>query len=606
MNGNVLFEIKNLQKKFGSLTVFDGLNETICKGDVVVIIGPSGGGKSTFIRCLNLLEQPTAGKIYFEGEDITAKGFDVNKHRQKVGMVFQQFNLFNNLTVLENITISLTKVKKQSEEESKEKALKLLKRVGLENKANAYPSQLSGGQKQRIAIVRALAMEPDVLLFDEPTSALDPEMVGEVLQVISDLARDGITMVVVTHEMGFARKVGTRVLFMDGGQIAEQGTPEEIFEHPQNARTKSSYPRSSTSFNKQKIKFTILLEETKMLHTINPKILFLKQEDVIKAGLLDMKQILAVTEKTYAMLGQGLIKNTPKTNTSIPDKENWQSFFNAMPCYIGGDINIGGIKWAAESKKNATIPGIPYGIDISILSDPETVLPFCILDGTLITAMRTSAVGGLMAKYAAPSNADTACLVGAGVIGRTMISAVHEALPQIKTMYLCDIDVAKAEGIAKEYGDSLGVEIIPTSDSKAAALKSQLIVGETTAPKPFMDTSWLTPGCGLVSMHSNEVMEDVFLKADGIVADYWTQLKQHTNPLSKLTKEGKLDESQIMDLSELVLGTKKLRTSDDQFVAAASMGLGALDIMIAYQLYLNATEMGIGTKVNLWDKPLWE
>ena len=238
MNGNVLFEIKDLQKKFGSLTVFDGLSETICKGDVVVIIGPSGGGKSTFIRCLNLLEQPTAGKIYFEGEDITVKGFDVNKHRQKVGMVFQQFNLFNNLTVLENITISLTKVKKQSEEESKEKALKLLKRVGLEDKANAYPSQLSGGQKQRIAIVRALAMEPDVLLFDEPTSALDPEMVGEVLQVISDLARDGITMVVVTHEMGFARKVGTRVLFMDGGQITEQGTPEEIFEHPQNARTK--------------------------------------------------------------------------------------------------------------------------------------------------------------------------------------------------------------------------------------------------------------------------------------------------------------------------------------------------------------------------------
>ena len=238
MNGNVLFEIKDLQKKFGSLTVFDGLRETICKGDVVVIIGPSGGGKSTFIRCLNLLEQTTAGKIYFEGEDITAKGFDVNRHRQKVGMVFQQFNLFNNLTVLENITISLTKVKKQSEEESKEKALKLLKRVGLEDKANAYPSQLSGWQKQRIAIVRALAMEPDVLLFDEPTSALDPEMVGEVLQVISDLARDGITMVVVTHEMGFARKAGTRVLFMDGGQIAEQGTPEEIFEYPQNARTK--------------------------------------------------------------------------------------------------------------------------------------------------------------------------------------------------------------------------------------------------------------------------------------------------------------------------------------------------------------------------------
>ena len=238
MNDNVLFEIKGLQKKFGELTVFDGLDETISKGDVVVIIGPSGGGKSTFIRCLNLLEQPTAGTILFEGQDITAKGFDVNRHRQKVGMVFQQFNLFNNLTVLENITISQIKVKGLSQAESEAKAMTLLKRVGLDDKAGSYPSQLSGGQKQRIAIVRALAMEPDVLLFDEPTSALDPEMVGEVLQVISDLAKDGITMVVVTHEMGFARKVGTRVLFKDGGQIAEEGTPEQIFEHPQNPRTK--------------------------------------------------------------------------------------------------------------------------------------------------------------------------------------------------------------------------------------------------------------------------------------------------------------------------------------------------------------------------------
>ena len=178
-----------------------------------------------------------------------------------------------------------------------------------------------------------------------------------------------------------------------------------------------------------------------MLHTINPEILFLKQEDVIKAGLLDMKQILAVTEKTYAMLGQGLIKNPPKTNTSIPDKENWQSFFNAMPCYIGGDINIGGIKWAAESKKNATIPGIPYGIDISILSDPVTVLPFCIQDGTIITAMRTSAVAGLQAKYCAPSDTDTATLIGAGVIGRTMIMAICEAIPTVKTIYLCDLDL---------------------------------------------------------------------------------------------------------------------------------------------------------------------
>ncbi len=238
MNGNVMFEVKDLCKSFGELQVLKGLNETFYKGDVAAIIGPSGSGKSTFIRCLNLLEQPTSGSIIFEGTDITAKGFDVNRHRQKVGMVFQQFNLFNNLSILDNVTISMEKVKHVSHAEAEAKAMALLKRVGLDSKAESFPSQLSGGQKQRIAIVRALALEPDVLLFDEPTSALDPEMVGEVLQVISDLAAEGITMVVVTHEMGFARKVANRVLFMDGGQIAEQGTPEEIFEHPQNPRTK--------------------------------------------------------------------------------------------------------------------------------------------------------------------------------------------------------------------------------------------------------------------------------------------------------------------------------------------------------------------------------
>ena len=238
MNGNVMFEVKDLCKSFGELQVLKGLNETFYKGDVAAVIGPSGSGKSTFIRCLNLLEQPTSGSIFFEGTDITAKGFDVNKHRQKVGMVFQQFNLFNNLSILDNVTISMEKVKHVSHAEAEAKAMALLKRVGLDSKAGSFPSQLSGGQKQRIAIVRALALEPDVLLCDEPTSALDPEMVGEVLQVISDLAVEGITMVVVTHEMGFARKVANRVLFMDGGQIAEQGTPEEIFEHPQNPRTK--------------------------------------------------------------------------------------------------------------------------------------------------------------------------------------------------------------------------------------------------------------------------------------------------------------------------------------------------------------------------------
>ena len=243
MTGDVLFEIKDLRKSFGELEVLKGINTTIRKGEVVVVIGPSGSGKSTFIRCLNLLEMPTGGQIVFEGENITGKGYAAHKHREKVGMVFQQFNLFNNLTVLENITVSQKNVKKTDPKTAEEKARSLLRRVGLEDKADAYPSQLSGGQKQRIAIVRAMAMEPDVMLFDEPTSALDPEMVGEVLSVIQDLAKEGVTMVVVTHEMSFARKVGTRILFMDGGVIAEEGTPQQIFDNPQNDRTKDFLSR---------------------------------------------------------------------------------------------------------------------------------------------------------------------------------------------------------------------------------------------------------------------------------------------------------------------------------------------------------------------------
>lgn len=236
MNGNVMFEVKDLCKSFGELQVLKGLNETFYKGDVAAVIGPSGSGKSTFIRCLNLLEQPTSGSIFFEGTDITAKGFDVNKHRQKVGMVFQQFNLFNNLSILDNVTISMEKVKHVSHAEAEAKAMALLKRVGLDSKAGSFPSQLSGGQKQRIAIARALAMNPDVMLFDEPTSALDPEMVGEVLEIMKELAESGMTMVVVTHEMGFAREVATRVVFINEGNIQEENTPQEFFANPQNPR----------------------------------------------------------------------------------------------------------------------------------------------------------------------------------------------------------------------------------------------------------------------------------------------------------------------------------------------------------------------------------
>lgn len=237
-NTQTLFEIKELSKDFGSLKVLNQISTTISKGEVVVIVGPSGSGKSTFLRSLNLLEVPTGGTILFEGQDITDPKCDINKHRQKIGMVFQHFNLFPHKTILENMTLAPIKVLKKSKADAEKQAMELLKRVGLEEKANAYPSQLSGGQKQRVAIVRSLCMDPDVILFDEPTSALDPEMVGEVLNVMSDLAQSGMTMVIVTHEMGFAKEVGTRVLFIDEGQIKEENAPKEFFEAPKNERLK--------------------------------------------------------------------------------------------------------------------------------------------------------------------------------------------------------------------------------------------------------------------------------------------------------------------------------------------------------------------------------
>ena len=237
-NGEVLIRVEGLRKSFGDFYALDGINEEIRKGEVVVIVGPSGSGKSTFLRSLNLLEVPTEGHIYFENVDLTDKNVDLDKHRQKMGMVFQHFNLFPHKTILENITLAPIKLLKKSKEEAETRAMELLKLVNLEEKANSYPSQLSGGQKQRIAIVRSLAMDPDVMLFDEPTSALDPEMVGEVLELMKQLARDGMTMVVVTHEMGFAKEVGTRVLFVDEGKVKEQAEPEEFFEHPKDERLK--------------------------------------------------------------------------------------------------------------------------------------------------------------------------------------------------------------------------------------------------------------------------------------------------------------------------------------------------------------------------------
>lgn len=233
-----MIKVTGLKKHFGDLEVLKGIDQHIKQGEKVVVIGPSGSGKSTFLRCLNLLEVPTEGEILIEGESITAPKTNVNKIREKMGMVFQQFNLFPHLTILENITLAPVMLKKMTKDQAKEKAMELLRRVGLEEKAEAYPVQLSGGQKQRVAIARALAMNPEIMLFDEPTSALDPEMVGEVLDVMKDLAESGMTMVIVTHEMGFAREVASRVIFMDQGIIMENGTPEEVFTNPKNERTK--------------------------------------------------------------------------------------------------------------------------------------------------------------------------------------------------------------------------------------------------------------------------------------------------------------------------------------------------------------------------------
>lgn len=346
-----------------------------------------------------------------------------------------------------------------------------------------------------------------------------------------------------------------------------------------------------------------------MIHSIDPGILFLQEEDVVKAGALDMKMNLAACEQVYRMLGQGQVYNPPKMHLTLPigAGANWQSFFNSMPCFVGGDIQVGGVKWAAESKKNSAIPGIPYGIDITILSDPETVLPFCILDGTLITAMRTSAVAGLFAKYTAPANAETATLVGAGVIGRTMVMAICEALPQLKTIYLSDLDIGKAQALAAEYEGVYPQKIIPTADSRAAALQSQVVVTETTARSPFLDGSWITPGVTVINMGSNEVDLDVVTGSDVIVVDYWDQIITYdSKAAAQLYKAGRLQKSQVVELSDMVLGKWEGRKNDAQVFNCSSLGLAALDIVISYQLFCKAREMGLGTPLKLWDKPLWE
>lgn len=346
-----------------------------------------------------------------------------------------------------------------------------------------------------------------------------------------------------------------------------------------------------------------------MLHSTDPKILFLQEEDVIKAGALDMRMTLDAVEETYRMFGRGELLNPPKTHMEMPIGCNgdWASFFNTMPCYLGKDINIGGVKWAAEAKNNSNISGIPYGIDITILSDPETVLPFCILDGTLITAMRTSAVAGVFAKYTAPEGCSSALLVGAGVIGRTMIMAVCEALPDVKKIYLSDLDISKAEALKKEYQGVYDVEIIPVTDAKAAFGETNLIITETTSGKTFIDESWLKPGDTMINMGSYEADKGTVKASDVIIVDYWDQvITSPTKAVSILYKDGEITEDDVYNLSDVVLGKWQGRTDEKEIVNCSSLGLGALDIMIGYKVFLKAKEMGIGTEVKLWNKPLWE
>ena len=339
---------------------------------------------------------------------------------------------------------------------------------------------------------------------------------------------------------------------------------------------------------------------------ITPEILFLKQEDVVKAGLLDMKQVLAAVELTYKMFGEGKIVNHPKVSTKIPDAANWTSFFNSMPCYIGGDIHVAGIKWACEAKGNKDIEGLPWGIDSIILSDPDTVLPIAYMDGTLITAMRTSAVGGVYAKYNAPKGCKQAALIGAGVIGRTMIMAICESVPTIEEILLVDLDLAKAEGLVEEFKDVYpNVKIIPSTDVAVAATKAPLIVCQTTAAKNLILPEMVQKGNTVINM-SGDVSIEVMRMADQIFVDYFEQmLHNNIRGIVDLHASGELTQENVVELKDLATGSHPGRKNNDETLYCGSMGFAALDIMVANTMYLNAKKMGLGQKLVLWDKSLW-
>jgi ornithine cyclodeaminase len=338
--------------------------------------------------------------------------------------------------------------------------------------------------------------------------------------------------------------------------------------------------------------------------SVKPEILFLKQEDVIRSGLLDMKMVLEETEKVFRMLGEKRAINPAKLKLGLPDNTDWDSFFMSMPAFIGGDAHVAGFKWAAESKRNATVPGMPLGVDVVVLSDPDTVYPKAIMDGTIITAMRTSAMAGLAARHMARADSETACLVGAGVIGRTMIMAMKEVLPKLERVFLVDLIAKKAEDMAAEFKDS--VEVIPGASLESAAKGADVVVTETTTRKPFVKKSFLAPNATVIQMSSYEIEDEILLSADKVAVDIWEQqIRNVGGLLKKLYDEGKVKRERVAELQELVLGAKPGRESDGELTVTCLHGVGAVDVGVANRIYQNALKAGVGQKLVLWDDPMW-
>lgn len=340
---------------------------------------------------------------------------------------------------------------------------------------------------------------------------------------------------------------------------------------------------------------------------MKPEILFMQQEDVIAAGVMDMKMILEEAEKTFVLWAKGQLKNMTKVSMLLPDEKNERAFFNSMPAYVGGNQNLAGIKWAAESRENIDNPEMPTGVDITILSDPHTALPVCILDGTIITAMRTSASAGVAAKYLAKKDTKKACFVGAGIIGRTMVMAMRESVPQLAEIEIFDLNHDKAAGIAKEYEEQYeGLTVKATDDLESSVKTSDMVVTMTSTRTPYLKEKWLKDDCLIIQMGPNEIEPEVLTKADRLITDSWEELSNvEISIICKLYRQGLLCEEETADLKDVIMGNKIGRSSENERIVYCSLGIGAMDMVISERLYRQAQEKGLGTKLVLWEKPLW-